>query len=88
VLIKGQVPASASVPNWRELYAGALLEKDRERLPLRIKEAETAIFLRERELFTTGGDTSEEAEAVDHALYALRALRSCLQLKTHEPEAA
>jgi hypothetical protein len=34
------------------------------------------------------GDNSEEGQAVDDALYALRALRNCLELKTSEPEAA
>jgi len=33
------------------------------------------------------GDNSEEGQAVDEALYALRALRNCLELKTSEPKA-
>jgi hypothetical protein len=39
-------------------------------------------------LFEAAGDNREEADAVDDALYALRALRNCLKMKTSELEAA
>jgi len=45
-------------------------------------------FYDPRELFAMTGDNSEEGQAVDEALYALRALRNCLELKTSEPKAA
>jgi hypothetical protein len=89
---KSSVPESSvpksGVPNWRELYTVALLEGDRERLSFRVDEAEKAILLRGQELFGLPGDTSEEAGALDDALYALRALRTCLRLKTRESTAA
>jgi len=45
-------------------------------------------FYDPRELFAMTGDNSEEGQAVDEALHALRALRNCLELKTSEPKAA
>ena len=79
-----QFSASANTRNWRELYRTALSETDPQKLQVRIAEAEKAIILRGRELFGMSGDTSEEAEALDDALYALRALRSSLRFKTRE----
>jgi hypothetical protein len=83
-------PSSASIgiQNWRELYKAALFEKDRKKLPSRIAEAENALILRARELFSMSGDNNEEGQAIDDALYALRALRNCLEMKTSEPTAA
>jgi hypothetical protein len=65
--------------NWRELYTAALFETERERMPARIADAEKAIQIRARELFSAGCDTIEEDQALDDALYALRALQSCLK---------
>jgi len=76
--------ATASHPNlacWRKLYQAALFETDRSRLPERIAEAEKAIVTRARELFSTPTDNIEEDQALDDALYALRALQSCLGLQ-------
>ena len=73
---------------WRESYRAALFEKDKQKLPSRIDEAESALVIRGRQLFASLGDNDQEAEAVDDALYALRALRNCLQLKTIESDAA
>jgi hypothetical protein len=67
--------------NWRELYTAALFETDKERLPTRIADAEKAILVRARELFAAGADTIEEDQALDDALYALRALQSCLNFR-------
>lgn len=67
--------------SWRQLYTAALFETDRDRIPARIAEAEHAIVVRARELFSTGTDTVEEDQALDDALYALRALQSCLHLQ-------
>ena len=80
--------ASTNRQSWRELYRAALFETDHQKLPLCIDEAEKALILRGRELFSISGDTGEEAQAIDDALYALRALRNCLKLKTREREAA
>jgi hypothetical protein len=73
---------------WRELYLAALCETDEQKLLSRIDEAEKALILRHRELFALSGDNSQEAEALDDGLYALRALRSSVRPKTSESEAA
>ncbi len=75
------VPAKNFSP-WRELYAAALFETDKNRVPARIAEAEKAIVARARELFSAGSDTIEEDQALDDALYGLRALQSCLEVNT------
>ncbi len=73
--------STLSSRNWKELYTAALFECDNGRLPERIADAERAIIDRARELFSAGHDTIEEDQALDDALYALRALQSCLQLR-------
>jgi hypothetical protein len=67
--------------NWRELYTAALFETEKDRIPSRIADAEKAIVARARELFATGGDSIEEDQALDDALYALRALQNCLEFR-------
>lgn len=67
--------------SWRDLYTAALFETDSDRIPARIADAEKAIVGRARELFSAGADTIEEDQALDDALYALRALQSCLDLR-------
>jgi hypothetical protein len=74
--------SSLSMSSWRELYKAALFEKNREKLPERIADAEKAIIARARELFASSADTIEEDQALDDALYALRALQSCLTRQT------
>jgi hypothetical protein len=76
------VPSSSHplTSGWRELYTAALFETDKHRMPARIADAEQAIVARARELFSAGNDTIEEDQALDDALYALRALQNCLQL--------
>jgi hypothetical protein len=74
--------ATCSMPHsWRELYTAALFETDNNRLAERIADAEKAIVARARELFAAGSDTIEEDQALDDALYALKALQSCLELR-------
>ena len=82
--VRNPCPASASLRDWRELYRTAISETDPQKAQLSIVEAEEALILRGRELFSISGDTSDEAEALDDALYALRALRSCLRFKSRE----
>lgn len=72
-------PICKSLQSWRELYTAALFETDRNRIPTRIAAAERAIIARSRELFSAGSDTIEEDQALDDALYALKALQSCLE---------
>ena len=64
---------------WRELYKAALFEVDKTKLPERIAQAEKAIALKARELFYVAGDSIEEGQALDDAVYALRALRNTSQ---------
>jgi hypothetical protein len=71
-----------SLPSWRELYKAALFETNHEKLPERIADAEGAIVARARELFASSADTIEEDQALDDALYALRALQSCVSRQT------
>jgi hypothetical protein len=80
--------ACADQTKWRELYRAALRETDQNKLPVRIAAAERALIKRSRELFAMPDERSEETEAVDDALYGLRALRNCLKLRTRDDEAA
>jgi len=66
--------------NWKDLYVAALFESDTQQIHSRIEDAEGAIRGRARELFQAAGDSVDEAEALDDALYALHALRSCLAI--------
>jgi len=66
--------------NSKDLYVAALFESDTQQIHSRIEDAEGAIRGRARELFQTAGDNVDEAEALDDALYALHALRSCLAI--------
>lgn len=74
-------PSHRKPESWRELYTAALFETDRTRIPSRIADAQQAIVARARELFSAGVDTIEEDQALDDALYALRALQNCLQVQ-------
>ncbi|HLV85586.1 MAG TPA: hypothetical protein VKV39_01335 [Candidatus Sulfotelmatobacter sp.] len=74
--------------DWRNLYVTALFENDRDKIPLLIERAERAIVQRARELFGAEGDHIEEEEALDDALYALRALKTCLATHSRCAEAA
>jgi hypothetical protein len=71
---------SCEARGWKELYVAALLESETERIPSLIEDAEKAIRARARELFGASGDNLEEESALDDALYALHALRSCLAI--------
>lgn len=63
---------------WHSVYQAALFETDRTKIPDRIAEAEKAILERVTELFAIKTDHLEEDQVLDDALYALRALRSCV----------
>jgi hypothetical protein len=60
---------------WKTLYRAAILETNIRLLPQRVSEAEEAVKARGREIFY-GNGTPEEEEALDDALYALRAFRT------------
>ena len=72
------VPPCTTRTDWRPLYRTAILETNKNVLPQRVSEAHEAVIARGRELFY-GGGTSEEAEALDNALYALHAFRTAWQ---------
>ena len=67
------------IRRWKRLYTEALFEIDSSKLPERIAQAEAALVSRARELFHAPGDNIEEEQALDDAMYALRALRSTYQ---------
>jgi hypothetical protein len=71
-------PSGNSITSWHALYQAALFETDRQLIPARISEAERAILNRVKELFGVDSDHIEEDQILDDALYALRALRSCM----------
>jgi hypothetical protein len=56
------------------------MEADNDRMFVRITDAERVMFERARELVQASGDNIQEEEALDDALYALRALKTCLEI--------
>lgn len=72
--------------NWRTLYRAAIFETNRSVIPNRVMEAERAVLARGRELFRQIG-TMDEKEALEDALYALRAYKTAW-LHTEAAEAA
>jgi hypothetical protein len=66
--------------SWKALYITALLEADKHRVPRLITQAENAISARAKELLASDGDYTQEQNALGEALYALHALKTCLEL--------
>jgi len=64
--------------DWKALYRAAILEANASDIPKRVSEAEEAVLARGRELFYLHG-TPEEKEALEDALYALRAFKTACQ---------
>lgn len=81
-------PQPSEAKDWRSLYVAALVENDKNKIPCLIVDAEHAILERARELFKVAGDHIEEEQAIDDALYALHALRTCLSVHSGFAEAA
>ncbi len=73
---------------WRELYKTALFETDPGKLFESVLRAESAIVLRARQLFGQPGDHIEEEHDLDDAMYALQALRSCVQSRSRLSDVA
>ena len=68
---------------WRALYRSAIFARNIGKDPSSITEAEQAVIARARELYREAGPEVEvEREALEGALYALRALRNNLVLRT------
>ena len=76
--MKTAFPRCHDQAEWKALYWAAILESDKHVIPERVSEAEAAVLARQRELFY-GDGTPEEQEALEDALYALRAFRSALE---------
>jgi hypothetical protein len=75
-------PSSDSNTNWRDLYRAALLELDQTKFAQRVAEAEAVVSARVNQLFQDGDGNGEESEALNDAMYALRALRSASKFNT------
>jgi len=60
--------------DWKTLYRAAIQETENSVVKQKISPAVTAVLARQKELFSSG--TSEETEALDEALYLLRAYRN------------
>jgi len=67
--------------DWKDLYKAALFEPNKEKIPVRISDAEQRIAARTRELFNSGDQDTLERSALNVAMYALVALRSSLAWK-------
>ncbi len=63
--------------DWTRIYRAALLECDLAKLPIRIREAETAIFTRIPDL-AEDSDSCHERELISDALFGLRTLQKPL----------
>ena len=82
-----QLPSNSNLPlqqDWHGLYLAALFETHPDRLVARIREAESALAHRARELFMRTPTPTAELKAVDTCLQALNALRLCCGLKRKE----
>ncbi len=74
-------PGSLPYPSpitWKSLYRAAILESNPSLIAQRVSDAEQAVLARGRELFHVNA-TAEEQEALEDALYALRAFRTALR---------
>jgi hypothetical protein len=68
---------------WRAKCRTAILETKISAIEQEISEAEEAVVTRTRELFRkTGAEVDLERDALDDAMYSLRALRHALEQKT------
>jgi len=76
--------SSADVSLWRALYLRAIFERDRTKIPDRIREAARALMVREHELCTTTQKDWAERELVITALHYLEAFRDCLEIPRQE----
>jgi hypothetical protein len=74
---------------WKFRYRAAILETNTFKKLRSISDAEQAIVERIHELLPeTGPDVTREREAMDDAIYALKAWKTALEMKAHEGHAA
>ncbi len=72
-----------SARRWKVLYRSAIGAASTGVSPAKITEAEQAIIMRARELYSAiGPEVDVERDALDDALYALHALRNTILLST------
>jgi hypothetical protein len=76
--MKKAFPPCLNRADWKTLYRVAILETNKSIVPQRVSVAEEAVIARGREIFYSGAPP-EEKEALEDALYALRAFRTALQ---------
>ena len=77
-LMNSTTPILPKPTEWRALYRAAILETDKSLIRKQVSAAEDAVLAvlaREREVFHTECD-SDEQEALEDALYLLRAYKS------------
>ncbi len=74
---EGPVDLPHRLQPWYDAYMSALFEPDRRQIGHRIRHAEQLILKREQELCRQRNQLAEQ-RALNHALHALKALRSCL----------
>lgn len=72
------LPPRAISTDWKSLYRAAIFETNTGCNPQLVTQAEKAVVARARELFYNHGSL-EEKEALEDALYALRALKTAWQ---------
>lgn len=60
---------------WRDLYAAAMLELDRDHLQRRIDAAQAAILQARNQVGELGMDSGEQLQAIDDALRNLQTLQ-------------
>lgn len=68
-------PSCPNRSDWKTLYRVAILETNKRAVRERVAQAEQAIIARGREIFLASA-APEEQEALEDALYALRAYRT------------
>ena len=71
------ISTSPKSAHWKVLYRSAILENNKTVLRKRVHEAEEAVLARGREIVY--GNDIEEKEALEDALYALRAYKTALE---------
>lgn len=79
--MSSRIFAASENLDWKRAYMAAVLEKDRNRLPVLIQIARESLCARLREIWATGPVPCEEIEAIHDALYLLQALLSSLSYR-------
>ena len=68
------IPPRSTHSDWKTLYRAAIVETEKSLIKQKLFAAETAVLDRRKELFCCG--SSDEKEALEEALYLLRAYRN------------